>query len=42
MCVAVRLVLREQLRLELDVPGLVHAVDVSESGSDGEGGGDWR
>jgi len=40
LLVSVLLVLREELGLELDVSGLVDTVDVSETGSDGEGLGD--
>lgn len=33
-----RLVLAEELRVQLDVSGLVHAVDVAEAGGDAEVG----
>lgn len=40
LLVGVRLVLGEELGLELDVSGLVDTVDVSETGGDREGGRD--
>ena len=40
LLVSVLLVLREELGLELDVSGLVDTVNVTETGSDGEGFGD--
>lgn len=36
LLLSVRLVLSEKLRVQLDVAGLVHTVDVSESSGDGE------